>query len=571
MRAAIVERPLDAAALLAEVASHGHGATTLFVGTVRDVNDGRAVLGIEYTAYGAMAQRELDRILAEAAARFGGVALVIEHRIGYLALGEASVAVAAAHARRAPAMDAARYVVEEMKRRVPIWKREHYVDGTREWVDPSLPSGEPPSRDSGSARPRRGPRSRRARERRPGSPREERPMNAPVLRDQFGRSIEYLRISVTDRCNFRCVYCMPAAGLPWIPKPAILSYEEIGEVVRQLAALGLRRIRLTGGEPTVRRDLPSLVRLLRAIPGIDDIALSTNGVLLPSLAAPLREAGLDRVNISADSLRPERIAAIARRNLGFEPARAAAAAEAAGLGPVKINVVVMRGANDDEIGDFARLTVDHPWHVRFIELMPVGELAESLGDDALERVVPSAEVLDRAAEALGGLEPAGDAGPRGNGPAAYWRAPGAAGTIGVITPMTHTYCGSCNRVRLTADGRLRTCLFGDHEVTCAAPCARASRSSRTCAARWPGSRASTRCSSCGPAGCAPCRRWAGERGRADVGTGRADAQPRRCRGCGVDGGRGGEAGDRPRGARPRRGRDERGGARRRALERGQEG
>jgi cyclic pyranopterin phosphate synthase len=137
---------------------------------------------------------------------------------------------------------------------------------------------------------------------------------------------------------------------------------------------------------------------------------------------------------------------------------------------VKLNVVVMRGVNDDEVGDFARLTLDHPWHVRFIELMPVGELAESLGDDALARVVPSEEVLGRAAAALGGLEPAAPgAGPRGNGPAAYYRAPNAPGTVGVITPMTHTYCASCNRVRLTADGRLRTCLFGDHEVDLRGP------------------------------------------------------------------------------------------------------
>jgi len=290
------------------------------------------------------------------------------------------------------------------------------------------------------------------------------------MRDQFGRSIEYLRISVTDRCNFRCVYCMPAAGLAWLPKEGILHYEEIAEVVRQLAPLGLRRLRLTGGEPTIRRDLVSLVALLRDVPGIEDIALSTNGVLLPTLARPLREAGIDRVNISADSLRRDRIAAIARRDLGFDPVRAALAAEEAGLAPIKLNMVVIRGVNDDEIGDFARLTLDHPWHVRFIELMPVGEMAESLGGDVLDRVVPSDEVLARAADALGPLEPAGARGPaRGNGPAAYYRAAAAAGTVGVITPMSHTYCASCNRVRLTADGRLRTCLFGDHEVDLRGP------------------------------------------------------------------------------------------------------
>jgi len=279
-----------------------------------------------------------------------------------------------------------------------------------------------------------------------------------ALRDQFGRSIEYLRISVTDRCNFRCLYCMPAEGLPWLPKAEILSYEEIAAVVGQLAPLGLRRLRITGGEPTIRPDLEKLIAMLRKVPEIEDIALSTNGAKLPELAPRLRGAGLDRINMSADSLRPERIAAIARRNLGFDPVVAALAAERAGIGPIKINVVVMRGINDDEVEDFARITVEHPWHVRFIELMPVGEMSGL----TWEHVVPSDEVLSRVA-ALGELAP--DDGPaRGNGPAKYYRLRDALGTIGVITPMTHTYCASCNRVRLTADGRLRTCLFGDHEV-----------------------------------------------------------------------------------------------------------
>ena len=279
-----------------------------------------------------------------------------------------------------------------------------------------------------------------------------------ALRDQHGRSIEYLRISITDRCNFRCVYCMPAEGLPWLPKQEILSYEEIVAVVRELAPLGLRRLRITGGEPTIRPDLPALITQLRAVPGIEDIALSTNGVRLPDLAPALRAAGLDRVNISVDSLRPERIAAIARRDFGFRPERALEASLAAGLEPVKLNMVVMRGVNDDEVVDVAALTQRLAVHVRFIELMPVGEMAHLT--DA--HIVPSAEVLARVAT-LGAL--AEDAGPvRGNGPARYQRLAGAPGTIGVITPMTHTYCGSCNRVRLTADGRLRTCLYGDHEV-----------------------------------------------------------------------------------------------------------
>ena len=284
-----------------------------------------------------------------------------------------------------------------------------------------------------------------------------------VLQDQFGRRIEYLRISVTDRCNFRCVYCMPEEGMQWLPKSAILSYEEIGEVVRQLAPLGLRRLRITGGEPTIRPQIHELVRMLRAVPEITDIALSTNGVRLPEIAPLLREAGLDRVNMSVDSLRAERIAGIARRNLGFDPVRAARAAQDAGLAPIKLNMVVMRGINDDEIETMARLTLDHPWHVRFIELMPVGDLRAL----TWEHVVPSDEILARL-RAIAPLTPT--SGPeRGNGPAAYYQWPDAAGSIGVITPMTHTYCASCNRVRLTADGRLRTCLFGDHEVDLRTP------------------------------------------------------------------------------------------------------
>ena len=284
-----------------------------------------------------------------------------------------------------------------------------------------------------------------------------------ALRDQFGRRIEYLRISVTDRCNFRCLYCMPLAGVEWLPKSDILSYEEIARVVGQLAPLGLRRVRITGGEPTLRPDLSRLIGLLRAIPEIEDIALSTNGLRLPEMAGVLKTAGLDRVNMSADSLRLDRIRQIARRAIEFDPIAAATAAEGAGLFPIKLNVVVMRGINDDEIEDFARLTFDHDWDVRFIELMPVGEMR----DATWEHVVPMEEVLQRLSSiaALNSATPP----ERGNGPARYFRFGDARGRIGLITPMSHTYCESCNRVRLTADGRLRTCLFGDHEVDLRTP------------------------------------------------------------------------------------------------------
>jgi cyclic pyranopterin phosphate synthase len=273
--------------------------------------------------------------------------------------------------------------------------------------------------------------------------------------DQFGRRIEYLRISVTDKCNLRCVYCMPEEGLPWLRHDAILSYEEIAQIVAVMAPMGLRSVRLTGGEPLVRRDVVKLVAMLRAIDGIRDIALSTNGVLLAEQAGALKAAGVNRANISLDSLQADRIDAIARRpGTSARIFAGLAAAERAGFEPIKINVVVMRGRNDDELEDFARATIDRPWHVRFIEVMPVGE---NLAISAHE-YVSSLEMLGRLRR-IGDLVPVD--GPPGNGPATYFRYPNARGTVGVITPMSHNYCDRCNRMRLTADGHLRPCLFGE--------------------------------------------------------------------------------------------------------------
>jgi cyclic pyranopterin phosphate synthase len=275
------------------------------------------------------------------------------------------------------------------------------------------------------------------------------------MRDGFGRRIEYLRISVTDKCNLRCVYCMPEGGLPWLKREELLTYEEIASVVRQMAELGLRRVRLTGGEPLVRKDLPELVRMLRAVDGIDDIALSTNGVLLGEMADELREAGVNRVNLSLDSLRPERVDLIARRAGSYDRIMEGfAAAERAGFDPIKVNAVIMRGRNDDEIEDFARVTIERPWHVRFIEVMPVGENL----DVSAHEFVSAFEMLDRV-RAVADLTPV--RGPEGNGPATYFTFAKARGTVGVITPMSHNYCERCNRMRLTADGQLRPCLFGE--------------------------------------------------------------------------------------------------------------
>jgi GTP 3',8-cyclase len=275
------------------------------------------------------------------------------------------------------------------------------------------------------------------------------------MEDGFGRRVEYLRVSVTDKCNLRCVYCMPEEGLPWLRREQLLRYEEIAEIVRVMAGMGLRRVRITGGEPLVRRDLPALVRMIRAVPEIDDLAVSTNAVLLDDQAGALRDAGVDRLNVSLDSLRPERIDAISRR-AGSAAAifRGLDAAERAGFAPIKVNCVVMRGRNDDEVADFAAITRERPWHIRFIEVMPTGD---NLGVSA-DEYVSSDEMLERVRE-VGELRPV--EGPPGNGPARYFALPGAAGTVGVITPMSHNYCDRCNRMRLTADGQLRPCLFGE--------------------------------------------------------------------------------------------------------------
>lgn len=283
------------------------------------------------------------------------------------------------------------------------------------------------------------------------------------MRDGVGRRIDYLRISVVDKCNLRCTYCMPVGGLDWIPKSEILTYEEITAIVRELAGMGLRRLRLTGGEPLVRQDLPVLVEQLRGIPGIEDISLSTNAILLPRFAAELRLAGVDRVNVSLDTLKRDRFETIARRptRLFDETMAGIEAAERVGFAPLKINTVLLRGLNDDEVGEFAAVTRSRPWHVRFIELMPVGENLH-----LADRFIGADEVLGRIS-GIADLLP--DAGPVGNGPARYFRFPGAPGTVGVITPLSHNYCDSCNRVRLTADGRLRTCLFGSHEVDLKTP------------------------------------------------------------------------------------------------------
>jgi len=283
--------------------------------------------------------------------------------------------------------------------------------------------------------------------------------------DNFNRPISYLRVSVTDRCNLRCVYCMPPEGVHWRPHGEILRYEEIETVVRAAAELGISKVRLTGGEPLVRKGLVDLVSMISRIPGIDDLAMTTNGILLARYAEELKAAGLQRVNVSLDTLKPERFRTITR--LGELPDTLAgiATAKEAGLVPVKVNTVVIRGLNDDEVVDFARLTWAPDWHVRFIEVMPLGDNV----DWADNGYVPMSEVRKRIERELGEGELIPAKMGVGGGPARYYRLPGAQGTIGFITPISEHFCYQCNRLRLTADGKLRPCLLSDYEIDLRTP------------------------------------------------------------------------------------------------------
>jgi cyclic pyranopterin phosphate synthase len=271
--------------------------------------------------------------------------------------------------------------------------------------------------------------------------------------DSCGRSINYLRISVTDRCNLRCIYCMPPEGVPQMSHDEILTYEEIRTVVQAAAQLGINKVRLTGGEPLVRADLPELIKMLSQIEGIQELSLTTNGTLLKKYARELKQAGLSRVNVSLDTLKPDKFRYITRLGTLKGVLEGIEAAREAGFEPVKINIVVMRGINDDEILDFAKMTYEDGWHVRFIELMPFKGVAE---------FVPSIE-LRQHISLIGKLEPCTPVG--GNGPAMYYRLAGARGTIGFISPLTETaFCSRCNRMRLTSDGKLRPCLLGEDEI-----------------------------------------------------------------------------------------------------------
>ncbi len=276
-----------------------------------------------------------------------------------------------------------------------------------------------------------------------------------ALQDGHNRRVSYVRISVTDRCNLRCSYCS-APSFSANHREQILSYEEIVRLVRVLVTLGVDKVRLTGGEPLVRRHIDSLIARLNGIVGINDISLTTNGVLLEKLADPLWAAGLRRINISLDTLDQKRFKEITGRDYFARVRAGIEAALAVGFNPVKVNVVVMRGVNDDELLDFAALTLNSPLHIRFIEYMPIGASSTWSGDE----VVTGAQIMERISADLGELVPVVT---ESGGPARLYRLPGAPGRIGVITAMSSHFCATCNRIRVTADGRLRPCLLSDNE------------------------------------------------------------------------------------------------------------
>lgn len=282
--------------------------------------------------------------------------------------------------------------------------------------------------------------------------------NMTSLVDRFGRAHNYLRISVTDQCNLRCLYCMPEEGMEFLPPEQVMSYEEITSVVQVAAKMGISKLRITGGEPLVRKDIEQLIAALAAIPGIDDIALTTNGILLAKKAQALKEAGLHRVNISLDTLDPARFRMIARRGDLSKVMEGIEASAKAGFHPIKINCVLLKGINEDEVSDFLRMSVDHPLHVRFIEYMPIGHADEGWKKHylPLSRVL---EICDEAGYTYERLQLM-----KGNGPSEDWKIAGAKGSFGLIHPVSNHFCEQCNRLRLTSDGSLKPCLYWVDEL-----------------------------------------------------------------------------------------------------------
>ena len=452
--ALLVWEPIDTAHLLDSVANDAAGANVLFTGTTRGVTAGvltnRLTSRLFYEAHEPLACAVLARLRDEAVAQYALTACAIIHRLGEVAVGETSVAIATSAPHRREAFAAAEWLMERIKREVPIWKCEEGADGDRTWVHPD--SGLRPDSDVH-------PDSESC-----STPR-------PVLVDGFGRVHTDLRISVTDRCNLRCTYCMPL-DVAFKPRDELLSYEEIVRVARVAAGLGIRSIRITGGEPLVRREVAELVRQLVTISGIEEVSLTTNGLLLEEQAADLRRAGLHRLNVSLDALNEDLFERIARRQ-GLDRVLAGlAAAKAAGFQSIRINAVSIRGLTEGEIVPLAQFCRREGFHLRFIEFMPLD--GESSWTDG--QVLSGREVRDILARHFGPLVPVvrADAGQPAidyayadhdiaNVAADAGGQPAQAAGVGFIDPVTQPFCDRCDRLRLTADGQFRNCLFSTTE------------------------------------------------------------------------------------------------------------
>lgn len=283
-----------------------------------------------------------------------------------------------------------------------------------------------------------------------------------LLTDRYHRPIDYLRVSITDRCDLRCIYCTPLGGSPKLDHDDILSYEEFLHIIQVAVDMGITKVRITGGEPLVRKGVTDFCRRLAALPGLQSLSLTTNGVMLEEFAQDIYSAGIHRINISLDTLQPQKFLRITRRDEFHRVWRGIQAAETVGFNPIKINVVVMRGINEDEVLDLAKLTLERTYHIRFIEFMDLNNDSNWLH----EHYISADEILAN----LNGLAPLEQITSRHtNGPARHFRWPDAKGVVGIISPISHHFCPSCNRIRLTADGKLRNCLFSDQEVDIKSP------------------------------------------------------------------------------------------------------
>jgi GTP 3',8-cyclase len=467
----LVWGPIDTARLLDSVADDAAGANVLFTGTTRGVTAGVLTTQITnrlvYEAHEPLASAVLARLRDEAMATYGLIGCVISHRLGEVAVGETSVAIATSAPHRREAFAAAEWLMERIKREAPIWKCEEGADGDRTWVHPDnglhpdsglhpdielYPASGTPSAGDVQSEQRAG------------------------LVDGFGRVHTDLRISVTDRCNLRCTYCMPL-DVAFKPREELLSYEEIVRVARVAAGLGIRSIRITGGEPLVRHDVADLVGQLVTIPGIEEVSLTTNGLLLGEQAADLRRAGLHRLNVSLDALNEDLFEQIARRQGLDRVLDGLAAAKAAGFHSIRINAVSIRGLTEGEIVPLAEFCRREGFHLRFIEFMPLdGEASWSDGQvlsgrevrDILTRHVgplvptlrsdagqPAIDYVYANADAAGAAETSDAGGPGGQSAQAVG--------VGFIDPVTQPFCERCDRLRLTADGQFRNCLFSTTE------------------------------------------------------------------------------------------------------------